>query len=69
MGDFAFYPDVNKRLNYVFNIHEIIEKTIPEEFDKYLEIVRFTLGFLKKIPKKSFFLLMILIQFTKRLIT
>lgn len=51
MGDFEFYPSINKRLNYVFNIHDIINKSIPEEFDKYLQIIKFTLEFLKKYQK------------------
>lgn len=52
MGDFEFYPDINRKLNLVFNSHEIIGKIIPEEFDKYLEIVKFTTNFLKKKPKE-----------------
>lgn len=55
MGDFAFYPDINKKLNYIFNIHEIIDKTIPEEFDKYLEVVDFILNLSKKNPEEIIF--------------
>ena len=51
MGDFQFYPDLNEKLNYIFNIHEIIDKITPGEFDKYLEIVKFTLEFLKTDAK------------------